>query len=253
MIAIPRRPQPEDISGVVLLWNPITGQKRHFVAGKGIAMAVAFSPDGKTLAVAHGPDVYHQRLHLLDAETGQAKSQLKGPTERIQSLVFAPDGNTLVSTSRIDTLRLWDLKLGCERANFANEDDRVVRAAFTRDGRTLATLVTRDGGEKNTALKLRDGRTGKLQSESSSQGYGMWALAAGPDRQMVALGCSDNIVRLRRSVLEPPVIPMPRHLSQAWGIAFAPDGHTLVSVGGDLAVRLSDPATAQERAVLSGK
>src|SRR5262249_28304104 len=44
----------------------------------------------------------------------------------------------------------------------------------------------------------------------------------------------------------------PGHLLESWGVAFSPDGRTLVSIGGEATVRLSEVTTGKSRAMLFG-
>lgn len=69
--------------------------------------ALAFSPDGKTLAGAGGYAVTD--IRLWDAATGEEKGRLEGHTSWTTSLVFWPDGKTLASSSADQTIRIWEL------------------------------------------------------------------------------------------------------------------------------------------------
>jgi WD40 repeat protein len=46
-------------------------------------------------------------VRLWDAESGEALRTLEGHTSFVNSVAFAPDGQTLASGSRDDTVRLW--------------------------------------------------------------------------------------------------------------------------------------------------
>ncbi len=66
--------------------------------------AIAFSPDGKTLA-STGQD---NCVTLRDAATGKANKMLVGHEAAVTSLDFSPDGKTLVSGSVDGTVLIWD-------------------------------------------------------------------------------------------------------------------------------------------------
>ena len=81
--------------------------------------ALAFAPDGKTLALAslrrghlEAPEYNPQaRIHLFDAKTMEHRSVriLEGHLQEITSLSFSADSRLLVSGSRDGTALIWDL------------------------------------------------------------------------------------------------------------------------------------------------
>jgi len=76
---------------------------------------LAISPDGKICASACQPIVctdtkYDERIHLWDLATGQELLALDAATDgTVASLVFLPDGKTLVSGMDRGTALLWDV------------------------------------------------------------------------------------------------------------------------------------------------
>ena len=76
-------------------------------AGKEYIDALAFSPDGKTLASA--ADYVQSDIRLWDVATGKEIGKLAGHTSWVGSLVFWPDGKKLASASADQTIRIWDI------------------------------------------------------------------------------------------------------------------------------------------------
>ena len=66
--------------------------------------AIAFSPDGKTLA--SGSSVGAIWLQRID--TGEIRHFSSVHTREIFSMAFSPDGKTLASWSADGTILLWD-------------------------------------------------------------------------------------------------------------------------------------------------
>jgi WD40 repeat protein len=71
--------------------------------------ALAFSPDGKTLASANGFAESDTDIRLWDVASGKEIGRLKGHGSWVSSLVFWPDGKKLASSSGDQTIRIWDV------------------------------------------------------------------------------------------------------------------------------------------------
>jgi WD40 repeat protein len=105
--------------------------------------AVAWSPDGKTLASGAGDNV----IRLWDPRARrQISLPLTGHAGEINGLAFGPDSRTLASASNDGTIRLWDVQSRRELgAPLTGHAGAVQAIAFNRDGSTLAS-----GGEDQT-------------------------------------------------------------------------------------------------------
>lgn len=82
------------------LYNPKYGTNRPSVS--------ALSADGGMVAVG----LEDGTIELIDVETQQKKSSLRGHRYRVHCLHFWTDNRTLVSSSADESLRFWDVKTG---------------------------------------------------------------------------------------------------------------------------------------------
>lgn len=93
------------------VYDVATGKRVREVRGAGAVATMRFSPDGKTLATAHGSgSTYGQgSMQLWDAATWAEKASMTGHTGTVAMLSFAPDGKTLATAGNDGTVKVWDL------------------------------------------------------------------------------------------------------------------------------------------------
>lgn len=94
---------------------------------------VLLSPDFQTYALPQ----YH-KIEIWDLTTNQLKNTLEGSTERVISITFSPDGQTLASTDFSDKIRLWNIDNGTHRV-IPTPQKIVGRVMFSPDGKTLVS------------------------------------------------------------------------------------------------------------------
>lgn len=134
--------------GEVLLWDLRAGKELRRLRGHvGGVDALAFTPDGKTLATSGGFD---KSVILWDAVEGTQRATLTGHAEPIRSLAMTTDGRILASGGWDGVIKLWDVASGKEQASFRGHAGWVTALAFTPDGNTLVS------GSADRTLKLWD-------------------------------------------------------------------------------------------------
>jgi len=78
---------------------------RRYKAHQGSVLALAISPDGKTLAWATNDNT----IRLWEVATAQEVRTLTGYRGTVCSIAFAPDGKSLASASHETSLLIWDV------------------------------------------------------------------------------------------------------------------------------------------------
>ena len=226
----------------------------------GAVVAVAFSPDSKTLVSAS----HDGRLKLWDVTIGKKQATLGTYRGCLGCVAFSSDGKTLASGAigspgsfpDLYQVNLWDVATGKVRTAMGDtmEMSTFYSVAFSPDGKTLAAA----GDE---TVKLWDLATGKERAtfqghteadeESTGAVHRVKSVAFSPDGKTLAAASYDRTVKVwdvataRRSTLQ-------GHTHAVYSVAFSPDGKTLASASGDKTVKLWDLATNKERATLQG-
>jgi WD40 repeat protein/serine/threonine protein kinase len=239
--------------------------------------AVAFSPDGKTLATAS----LDMTARLWSSATGQPLArplQHQGP---VRAVAFSPDGKILATAGR-ETARLWLSATGRPLGAPLQHQNEVVGVAFSPDSNTIATasldrtarLWSSTTGQPlgpplqhqiavravafnpdgTTIATASDDGTARLWSSATGRQIGpalqhqknaVVAVAFNPDGKMVATASRDKTAQLWSSATGQPIGPPLQHQNSVVAVAFSPDGKTIATASDDKTARLWSSATGQ--------
>jgi WD40 repeat protein len=153
----------------------------------------------------------------------------------VQQAVFSPDGTTVATASWDHDVRLWDAATGEHLTTITAHEHIAWAAAFSPDGRTLATT----GG--NTILwDLSDRRNPRKLTVVPG---GVYVVLFSPDGSRLV--SSAWVQDLRDT-------PLAGHEDFATDVEYRPDGRFLASSGWDRLVRLWEPGKPLPVATLTG-
>jgi eukaryotic-like serine/threonine-protein kinase len=217
---------------------------------------VAFSRDGTRLAIAlssRPEEGDPSPVSLWDPATGRMLSTLPGRGEEPQSVLFTPDGRSLLVSSR-SSVRLWRLPGGDPGADRqpAGHKNEAWAVVFAPDGRVVATGS--DDSEPDPTIKHWDPATGRLIRAWAGGEGTVSSLAFAPDGRVLASGhlALRGNVRIWDAATGRLRATLEGHTDRVRAVAFAPDGRLLASASSDGTVRTWDADTWCERQVLRG-
>lgn len=145
------------------LWDWRTGKLvRSLGRYAGVIYAIAFSPNGQSLAFS--PDAYagdtpatdrnqeRNTLRLWNLQGQQIGQVLRGHSDYIDAVAFSPSGQTLISGSFDKTVKIWNVQTGAlipgtAIQEYLKDDRRILAIAFRPDGKAFA-LGSGDGSIK---------------------------------------------------------------------------------------------------------
>jgi WD40 repeat protein len=170
------------LPGPVLLWNTRSQQVvRQFGTSADHPTHCAFSRDGRLLVVA---GILPDQVHIFDVQTGSELTRLPG----VRCAVFSPDGQMVAMESQqsVYAVELWDWIRGRAAAILTGHSGEIYQAAFSPDGRLLAT-VSEDG-----TARLWDVERGVLRSTMRGHTDAIYDVAFCPRGQSLATAGTDG-------------------------------------------------------------
>ncbi len=189
------------------------------------AHALAFSSDGKHLAVGGTSGIY-----LFD--TGQfSQPEFIQTGVWVRSLLFLPQTNLLAAGLFDNAIKFWDISTLQNPGSFTEPTGWVRSISLNRDGSLLAAASDDD------TIRIWNVNSGEF-TLAINGASGIRVTALSPDGSLVAGGLSDNSIRVWKVSNGELLYTFAGHTDWPRCLAFSPDGGTLASCGFDRTIHL---------------
>ena len=191
--------------------------------------AIAFSPDGRTLASSGYSANYV--IRLWDTDTGKLRNTIDG-YEEILDLTFSPDGTMLAGNGGWPDfpIRLWSVATRQLHRTLLGFTRSTSALLFSEDGKTLIS------GSIDNSIRLWDVHTGELERLLDGHRDDVNSVVLSPDGKMLASGGDDGTVRfwnVRTGAMLAVFEEDSKFPEGINAVAFSPDGTTLASTTAD--------------------
>jgi WD40 repeat protein/serine/threonine protein kinase len=166
--------------GQLVLWDGLTGKRLDWQLPDAIGAAVAFSPDGRHLAVG----LRLVQIWNLSTRTKALEWEAHAET-RIDTLAYDPTGNRLVTAGWDDHLaRIWNASTGALLKDLRAHTNRLMATEFSKDGQSVVTAGF------DQVAKIWDASTGDLMRTIPGP---TWGVSFSPDSKRLATGSGSSI------------------------------------------------------------
>jgi WD40 repeat protein len=227
----------------VYLWDARTGKelRRLEREANGGDASVAFSPDGKTLAVGKGPEV-----HRWDLATWTELPPFPLRTIPTGKLFFAPDGKTLACVGRErdenkNVVVFLDAETGRELHHRVGLKNYVAPSiGFAPDSKTWAYADSKD-----STIGLYETRTGQEVRKLVNPDGATRAVAFSPDGKEI-VGSDGSTLRFWDAATGKPLEKTGKFYA-GYHLCYSPDGKLLAGGGVGPRPNLYDLATSKKR------
>ncbi|MBI4784788.1 MAG: caspase family protein [Oscillatoriophycideae cyanobacterium NC_groundwater_1537_Pr4_S-0.65um_50_18] len=219
---------------IVRLWRS-DGTALRTWETSGRVQAVAFSPDGQTVATASLKDEASV-LALWSMADGKLLREINAPT-LLTSLAFSPNGSFVAAGGRDGITKIWNAQNGTLLRTLTGHQGWVKTIAFSPDSRTLASA-----GDDNV-VKLWNVVKSQLIRNFEGHPASINSVTFSPDgKRLVAAGdiaqANGNAVLTLWTIATGKAQTLEGHRAPINSVTFSPDGQLLLSASSDATLRL---------------
>lgn len=214
------------------------GRERDVPTSLDHVLALAFSPDGSTLAIAGGSPAESGAVELRAWPSGDLVGRLDGHDDTVHDVIWLDGGKALATAGADRVVRVWDAATRREAAALEGHSGPVLALAASPDGKGFCS-----GGADATIRVWEPGPWRSVRSLNNHLGP-VNALAFRPAQSggrpaTLASAGGDSTVRIWQPGIG-RMVRIVRLPSPVLGLAWTPDGSRLLAGAKDGRLRTID-------------
>jgi WD40 repeat protein len=207
----------------------------------------AFSPNGRTVAVADRNSGSEATVSLWNVESGKRIVTIRGQQHQICWLAFSADGRALIITDWNGLVKVWDVTAGKEQWHVRQEPRHITRAAISPDGSLLATLT-----DNSHYVHLWNMRSRRERKPIASREYRFSSVAFFPDSRHLLTASKGGSLQIWDIHVMQLLTCLSGHASYVTSIAFSPNGKLFATASYDRTTKIWSASDGHEIETIKG-
>ena len=244
-------------AGRVAVFDAETGrEERSLSLELGNYGDLAYSPDGRILAVASGEGRTTSLVTVVDVATGNRRFTMTRSGEGIVGVAFAPDGRRIaVAVGSLDLntiskrpgeILILDAATGGLVATLTGHTGPLTSVTYSADGTRLASV------SMDHTARVYDVASGRMIQTLRGHTQMVNEVVFHPDdSNRLATASDDNSIRVWDVTSGQELFTLRGHTREIYGLAFRPDGRRLASASLDGTIKVWE-VTPKESLTIPG-
>ena len=221
------------------LIESVSGADRLSFRSSKRLMALALSPDSRTLAVSWSAGKEGHEVRLYDTLLGLERTLHTGHVGPIMSLAFSPRGAYLATSGADRSVRVWKVDDLQAVHSFMKLPNEARSLAFSPDEHLLAL------GERKGDIRLFDLPAGSVRHLLAGHLREVTSLAFSPDGSLLASASGDGTARMWNVADGRELRIFKGHVGSVTSVGFSQDGRLLATGGLDRRLLLWDASQSR--------
>lgn len=210
------------------------------------ALALAISAAAPTLRSGQPAPPLAQESLMITYSAAKLSRPLTGHSDSVESAVFDPSGQRILTGSHDQTARLWNARTGELIFTLSGHTGMITSVGFSQEGKLILT-TSNDG-----TARIWESQTGVLRWTLIGHTDGIQNGRFSPLGDRVVTAGSDHSARIWDSQTGQQVALLSGHTDRVIDAAFLPSGLAVVTVSFDKTVRLWNSQTGAQLRMLCG-